>query len=263
MKLLWKFLTSLRLTVVCLAFGIVLIWVGTVAQADEGLYIAQSRYFKQWFIWGVTLWGHKIPVFLPGGYLLGVVLVVNLIAAHIKRFHWAWPKFGIHLTHAGIVLMLLGQLSTDRISQETQMRFTENETRNYSEDAMHYELAFVTGADEKNDKVVVIPASIVEHGGEIRHPELPFTIKVKDYWANSNLMYRAPMAKNAPPLTDKGVAQAFDFVKRDSIHTMDSKNIPTAILEFTAPEGSLGTWVAPGWAGDDAMATIVRRTYAE
>src|SRR4051812_18928861 len=107
MKYIWKFFTSLRLTVVCLAFGIILIWIGTVAQADEGLYVAQGRYFKQWIIVGVTLWGNKIPVVLPGGYLLGVVLLVNLVAAHIKRFHWSLAKVGIHLTHAGIVLMLL------------------------------------------------------------------------------------------------------------------------------------------------------------
>ena len=48
MKRLWKFLTSLRLTVVLLALGIVLVWVGTVAQADEGLYQAQARYFKHY-----------------------------------------------------------------------------------------------------------------------------------------------------------------------------------------------------------------------
>src|SRR2546429_2523828 len=47
-----RFFTSLRLTVVLLAFGIVLVFVGTVAQADEGLYNAQARYFKHWFVRG-------------------------------------------------------------------------------------------------------------------------------------------------------------------------------------------------------------------
>ena len=68
---LWKFFTSLRLTVVCLGFSIFLVFVGTVAQADEGLYQAQERYFKQWFVWAPTFLGHQIPVLLPGGYLLG------------------------------------------------------------------------------------------------------------------------------------------------------------------------------------------------
>ena len=56
---LFRFFSSLRLTVVLLAFGIVLVFVGTVAQADEGLYNAQSRYFKHWFVQGITMSGLK------------------------------------------------------------------------------------------------------------------------------------------------------------------------------------------------------------
>ncbi len=41
-----KTLTSLRLTVVLLAFAIMLVFLGTLAQVDEGLYQAQTRLFK-------------------------------------------------------------------------------------------------------------------------------------------------------------------------------------------------------------------------
>ena len=129
----WKFLTSLRLTVVLLAFGVLLVWVGTVAQADEGLYQAQARYFKHWFVPNITLFGHRLPVPLPGGYLIGSVLLVNLTAAFIKRFQWTTKKIGIHLTHIGIILLLVGQLATDLFSRETQMRVLEGESKSYSE----------------------------------------------------------------------------------------------------------------------------------
>ena len=87
MNPLWKFLTSLRLTVVLLVLAIILVFVGTVAQADEGLYTAQERYFKHWIVVGTTQFGWHMPWFVwPGGYTLGVALVVNLVAAHIARF---------------------------------------------------------------------------------------------------------------------------------------------------------------------------------
>ena len=75
-----KFLTSLRLTVVCLACAVVLVFLGTLAQADEGLYHAQHRWFRSFLIW----WGPHgaswaVPVF-PGGYLIGGVLVLNLVS---------------------------------------------------------------------------------------------------------------------------------------------------------------------------------------
>jgi len=47
----FKIFTSLRLTVVCLAVGILLVFFGTVAQVNEGLYDAQHRWFRSFFVW--------------------------------------------------------------------------------------------------------------------------------------------------------------------------------------------------------------------
>ena len=44
-----KFFTSLRLTVVLLALGTVLVFWGTLAQVDLGLYKAQNDFFKSFF----------------------------------------------------------------------------------------------------------------------------------------------------------------------------------------------------------------------
>jgi hypothetical protein len=248
-----KIFTSLRLTVVLLAFGILLVFVGTIAQADEGLYQAQARYFKHWFVWGITMFGHKIPIGLPGGYLIGTLLLMNLTAAHIKRFQWTWKKAGIHLTHAGVILLLVGQLTTDLFSRETMMHFAEGETKSYSESGMDYELAFVTDVDADTEEVVAIPARLLAKGGELKHEKLPFTVRVNTYWPNSDPSFRAPMQQNNPPLATNGIAVSFDFRQDKETRAMDNKNIPTAILEFIDPHGTLGTWVASGWSGDQSM----------
>ena len=59
---------------------------------------------------GASMFGHHIPLVLPGGYLLGSLLLVNLIAAHISRFQFTRKKLGIHVAHGGIILLLVGQL---------------------------------------------------------------------------------------------------------------------------------------------------------
>jgi hypothetical protein len=75
------FFTSLRLTVVCLALGLVLVFWGTLAQVDLGLYKAQNEYFRSFFIYlGPKGASWRFPVF-PGGYLIGGVLLINLLAA--------------------------------------------------------------------------------------------------------------------------------------------------------------------------------------
>src|SRR3569623_1376057 len=96
-----------------------LVFAGTLAQVNEGLWNAQSRWFKAFFIWWGPQGAHwQIPVF-PGGYLVGSVLLLNLLAAHAKRFSWTPKKIGIQLTHFGVILLLVGQLVTDMASKES------------------------------------------------------------------------------------------------------------------------------------------------
>src|ERR1041384_2969165 len=243
-------LVSLRLTVVLLALGIVLVFVGTVAQADEGLYQAQVRYFRHWFVFGITFFGHRVPLALPGGYLLGTLLLINLVAAHVYRFELSWKKIGIQFAHAGVILLLAGQLATDLLSHETVLRCFEGESKSYSESPRSFELAIISDVDADTEEVVAIPARLVTKGAEIKHANLPFTIRVADFWPNSDIGFRAPMMTNDPPLTTNGIAQNFNFQSTPQISSMDEKDMPTAVLEFVTPGSSLGTWVASGWSGD-------------
>ena len=251
------FFTSLKLTVTLLAFAIVLVFVGTIAQADEGLYVAQSHYFRQWMVVGAHLFGHKVPLILPGGYLIGTLLLVNLVVTHIYRFQLSTKKIGIQLAHAGVILLLVGQLATDLLARELQMHFNEGETRRYSESAGQFELIIISG-----DEVTAIPERILTAGDQLKIDGLPFTISVKSVWKNSDVNFRAPMLQNAPPLTTNGIALNFDFKKVDEVKSMDERNIPTAVVEFSTPVGSLGTWVVSDWVGDDSLVEAVRNTYA-
>src|SRR3982751_1601085 len=171
--------TSLKLTIVCLAAAMALIFAGPLAQVHLGIHEAQQRYFQSMFVW----WppdarGFEMPIF-PGGHLIGAVLLVNLIAAHIKRFRWTWRKLGIHLTHAGLIIMLAGGLFTDLFAVESHMRLERGDARNYSEDARRMELAVIDTTDSELDQVTAIPEAVLRRGGTIEHKSLPFQIAVR------------------------------------------------------------------------------------
>src|SRR5262249_12308017 len=103
-------LTSLKLAIICLVAAMVLIFAGILAQVHLGIHEAQQRYFRSFFVWWpLNSQGLGIPVF-PGGHLIGAVLLVNLMTAHARRFRWVWRKLGIHLTHAGLIILLAGGL---------------------------------------------------------------------------------------------------------------------------------------------------------
>jgi hypothetical protein len=128
-----------------------------------------------------------MPV-LPGGYLVGIVLLLNLIAAHIHRFQFTQKKVGINLTHLGIILLLVGQLTTDLLSDESFMSFREGETRAFTENHRDNELVFLTNAANGQDEVVSIPEAMVAEKKEITHEKLPFAVRVKEYYPNAEVI---------------------------------------------------------------------------
>src|ERR1700738_444897 len=161
--------TSLKLTIICLAAAMALIFAGTLAQVHLGIHEAQQRYFQSWLVyWPAEGRGFRIPIF-PGGHLIGAVLLINLIAAHAKRFQWAWRKLGIHLTHAGLIIMLAGGLFTDLFAVESHMRLSTGDTRNYSEDPRRMELAVIDTTDNDLDQVTAIPESVLKKNRTIDH----------------------------------------------------------------------------------------------
>jgi hypothetical protein len=242
LKRLFKPLSSLRLTVVLLCIGIVLVFFGTLNQASEGLYNAQNRYFRSFFIWvGPAGADWKVPIF-PAGYLVGTVLLVNLVAAHATRFKMSWKKSGIFLTHIGVILLLVGQLATDLLSTESSLQLLEGETRNYSEDFRANELVLIDASDPKEDEVVSIPESFLATKQEIQNPELPFTVRVKDYWPNAMLV--RPMESGAiVPKETVGELKGLGVIPKPVAKTMDSRNLPAAVIELVADGKPLGSWL--------------------
>jgi hypothetical protein len=197
----WKFFTSLRLTVVLLTLGLLLVFFGTVAQVHEGLWNAQERWFRSILVTRAPEDPWWFPPVFPGGYTIGVLLLLNLIAAHIKRFQWSSKKIGINLTHFGIILLLVGQLVTDLFSRESHLSFKEGETKNYSEAHRANELIFATDAGNGQDKVVSMPESLIRQKGDINDSQLPFTVRVKEYGVNGEVFSKAEVEEASGRLT--------------------------------------------------------------
>jgi len=253
-----NFFTSLRLTVVCLCVALVLVLVGTLAQVEEGLYAAQNRYFRSLFIYWTPKgadWG--IPVF-PGGYLVGGVLLINLLAAHAKRFQFTRKKIGIFIIHGGIILLLLGQFATDLLSTESAMRLEEGESKNYSENGRESELVFIDASDPQVDEVIAIPQGMLNGGRELRPPKLPFTVRVKEFLPNSNL---SQAGEGERPAGDHGAGARIVAHPLAQVTDMDSRDMPSAIVELVSTTGSLGTWLVSVWLDKPQTITVGSKSY--
>jgi hypothetical protein len=252
--------TSLRLTVVCLALGLVLVFWGTLAQVELGLYKAQAEFFRSFFIyWGPKGAAWRIPVF-PGGYLVGGVLIINLVASHFKRFAFTANKAGLWMVHAGLILLLLGQLGTDLLSRESALHLREGEAKNYSETEREAELAVIDATEPETDKVVSIPEGILMSRKTIRHPELPFTVHVKAFLPNSRVSERTANSAE-PPAATQGIGSRATVKAVPRMTEMEKRDVPSAVVEIVTAQGSLGTWLVSEFIEQPQTFTWNNRTY--
>lgn len=244
-----KFFTSLRLTVVLLVMSMVLVFVATLAQVQLGIWGVQEKFFRAFFVLSY-LPGTQIPFpVYPGGYLIGGFLLVNLVASHLYRIKFTWNKLGIHLTHFGIIVLLVGELVTGILQEDFSLRLDEGATRNYSESFRRNEVVIVDASDPATDEVVAIPESIIADGDPLQHGKLPFRVVTRAYYPNANLTMLTSLpdgvrtAGLAPNPADKGIGPRLAVVPMAMTFKDNERNLPAAFIELVGPDGPIGTWL--------------------
>src|SRR5258705_7087089 len=152
-------LASLKLTVGLIVLAMLLVYVGTWAQLDSGPWQVQKKYFHSFFTWvPLTVLvprEYHLPGGFPmlGGYTIGLLMLINLIAAHMVRFKLKANRTGIILIHLGVILLLLSEALTSALTVESQMPIDEGRYANYSQDIGESELAVVDTSASVHDNV--------------------------------------------------------------------------------------------------------------
>jgi len=257
---LYRFFSSLKLTVTCLVLGCVIVFWGTIAQVHLGLYKAQNEFFRSFFVyWTPDGSNLHIPIF-PGGYFIGTVLLINLFVAHFRYYHPGKRKIGILLIHLGVVLLLLGQMLTDFLSRESVMHLRIGDTRNYTEADRAFELAVFDTTDPDSDKVVAIPCSRLVRRGEVSDPEMPFRVRVKTFYANS-LLARQSQPGYEPVKTTAGLGAGLWWREVPLETEMNQMDMPSAIVEIATRQDSPGTFLVSAWLDQQQSFTFNHRSY--
>jgi hypothetical protein len=242
MKTLLRFFSSVKLTVWCLGLGMILVFVGTLAQVEQGLYLAQDRYFKSFFVhWSPAGADWSIPVY-PGGYLIGGVLVLNLIVSYARRYPFKLKNSGLLMIHGGLVLLLVGQLFTDLLSVESAMRMERGETKNFSEDFHAIELVVIDTSDAHRDRVVAVPGSRLQEGARLDLPATPFELRVKQFWVNADIL-NASAPQALPTGADQGAGVGRYVLPLPPTYKMNERNMPAATVELAHQGKVIGSWL--------------------
>jgi hypothetical protein len=186
----------------------------------------------------------------PGGWLLGGLLLANLLAAHAVRFKVNWRRSGILILHAGLIILMLSELVTGLFAIEGNMTIEENSSANFIEESRAGELAIVDPSDPKTDAVVVIPDRILRKGGLIRHDALPVDVEVIHYMLNSALLKEIPSGMDNP--ASAGAGRSVVAQERPEVTGTDPEqkvDAPSAYVQFKkkGTGESLGTYLVSLW----------------
>lgn len=254
LKAVIRALASLRLTVALLSLSMVLIFIGTLAQVRVGVWEAVDTYFRSAVAW-VDLqllipesWV-RVPwrVPLPGGAVIGVALLANLLAAHAGRFKLTGRRAGVMALHAGLIVLIAGEFVTALFADEGLMSIDVGRTVNYAEDLRTTEIAVTGPAGVIAAGAVVIPAARAERasatGDRISEPGLPFELEVLEWVPNARLL-----RGSAAGAADRGVGLEAFADRLPVVRGVDGAqtDAPAAYVRLHRDGTSLGTWLL--WA---------------
>ncbi len=270
-------LASLRLTVALFTLAILIVFLGTLAQVDEGIWTVLHKYFRAYVAWipfqalvrfGQVFLGLPKDMYVsgsfpfPGGWTIGALMMANLSAAYITRFPFTWKRSGILLLHAGLMVLMLGEFITGQYAVEARMTIRNGGSANYLEETERLELAVIDSSDPKNDDVIVVPHKLLQKIGSTIHNDLlPFDVEPKVWMPNS-------AEPRAPEKGTENLATAGDGLQKvarqvpqvSGTDTEQKIDIPSAYvtLKDKTTGQPLGTYLVSLWFSvlDDPSQTV-------
>lgn len=185
-----NFIASYKLSCVLFLLLLLLTYLGTLYQVENGLYQSQKKYFESLFL---IHWAYdQVPVPLPGGYLVMLLAFINLFWGVVVRFQLKWAKVGIVTAHAGILILLVGAFVSYVYAFNGRMILYEGETSNEVENPYKWEIGVADVSKDGSVAEYIIRQDEFEDltGDATRvftFPDLPVDLKIKRYAPNADL----------------------------------------------------------------------------
>jgi hypothetical protein len=168
--------SSLRLSVVCLFYCVVIVICGTFYQVDNGLFAAQERFFRSW----ILLIAGCVP--LPGLQTVLAIVLLNVLISGIKRISFQFAKIGLLLMHCGVIVLIGGTGLSSRFVKESVLTIAKNQRMEQSIDLKHWDLSISLSGVEDGalwSSSRNFPLSAIKPGHSLKLPQTNKTIVVK------------------------------------------------------------------------------------
>lgn len=221
-------LASVKIMVVCLAWLFILTFWGTVAQVNQGLYLAQNKFFYSWFF--LTL--GFIP--LPGAQLTLWIMFINLVCSAIVHFQYKWSQSGILIIHLGLLSYLAAAFVVFHSTVESNLTLMEGEGSNVSSSYHDWELSVWPQSQKNNTRdVTAYDAEKFKPDLKLDFKELGFSVLIKKYFSNAQ-GYGTPAEDQKENFVNASGIKHLTAIAADK---EPEKNLPGGIFEIQTNDG--------------------------
>jgi cytochrome c biogenesis protein ResB len=218
----FRFFASMGLSVALLLLLMLLTFLGTIQQVNQGLYEVQREYFGSMFL--VHWVGGVFPLPLPGAYLLMAIAFVNVACGGIVRARKGWRTAGVLVAHVGILMLLFGAFVTHTQSVRGNLTLYEGDQSDRFQSYEQWELSIASAKGS-----LIIPGNKFEGltGDKSRvfvSSSLPFDLTISGYAANAEASSVTAGNQGGGRVVDGRVLKAL------SPDREPERNAPAAIL---------------------------------
>jgi hypothetical protein len=197
-------LSSLRLSCTLLILLGLLTWLGTLEQAEHGLYEVQRKYFESYILFFDA---GPISVPLPGANLVMTLLFFNIVVGGIVRLRKTSNQLGVLIVHVGMLLLFAAGFIKLNYSEEGHVTLYEGDASNTYQSYHKWEVAVSRMLPDRTVKEWLIPGQqfLGAHGDEsqvFRSDDLPFDVVLSHVMSNSRPLRKGPMFEVDVPVID-------------------------------------------------------------
>lgn len=209
-----------------------LTWFGTLYQVENGLFLAQKKYFESWFV----VQSSPVPLVLPGGLMCMGLLAVNLFVGGLVRIQKSARTAGVLVVHVGIALLLASGFVKLYHSEDGHLTLYEGEASDEFESYFLWEVVAWDAAQQGPVEEHIIPDDQLVDlvGGRARtfsSPALPFSLELSGFLRNCRPLPKGPNWSAESPVVDGYALDQQD----DALEA--EQNLAGLTVRFRAREG--------------------------
>lgn len=192
-KRLFNLFASFGFAAALLTFLLIVTFLGTLEQVEHGLLASQRKYFESWLITSLDLGSWHVPVLIPGGFLLMILLFVNMLMGAVIRIRKNPRTVGVIIAHVSILFLLFAGFVEYFMKKDGNLALFEGQTsdefQSYHDSVIEIEKIQPLEPEGKRT-ALVIPAQhfqdlVKGRGRTFTHASLPFDVVVMNYEVNA------------------------------------------------------------------------------